>query len=394
MEYCICNECVKHKSLKRIIEDKGKTQRCSFCEKTNKAINISESNDFKLLVKALIRFYYSESDYNRWVGGVDVEEIFKKENKLFNFIIPKEIECEYDEKYKKIVPNCDDYGKGVSLYYREASGERGWFFTPLKDETNNIEIMTRDYNPYMIARIITNKIKKHARKLLLKTDGGEVFYRARIGIDKEMYEEAEYPELMEKKFLPYRGAHISAPKPSIATEGRLNRKGTAFLYLASDEKTTISEVKPNKGHMISIAKFQVKKELNIANFKDIDIYNFHNSDDDIEDFVFIRTLAQKLSLPSSEQRYDFTQAITDSLIAIGFDGLIFNSSLTTGYNLVLFSSEDANYIKCSSKVVNIRAVQYEYENVNSNIISNKFYTWGNNEENRGGALGEELIEKV
>lgn len=394
MVYYICNECVKHRSLKRLIDERGIENKCSFCEKTNMSINISEDADFKLLIKALIRYYYSESDYNSNVGGDSVEEILKEENEILNFIIPKAVECDYDDKYSKIVPNCDDYGKGVSLYYREACGDRGWYFTPLKDEREDIEYIMKYYNPYIISRIITNRIKSYAKKLVIRTNGERLFYRARVGVDKNMYEEAEYPELMKKKVLPYREKQIGAPNPNIAMEGRLNRKGTAFLYLALDEKTAISEVKPNRGHLVSIANFKVKAGLNIADFRDIDIYNFYHSDEEIEDFIFIKTLAEKMSLPNPEQVYSFTQAITDSLIDVGFDGVIFNSSLTRGYNLVVFSPDNAQYVKETAKAINIKKVEYTYEEVDSSIITDKFYTWGNNEDNSGGALGEELIEKV
>lgn len=358
------------------------------------SINISEDNDFKLLIKALIRYYYSENDYNFNVGGYSVEEILKEENELLNFIIPKAVECDYDDKYSKIVPNYDDYGKGVSIYYREAYGDRGWYFTPLKDEREDIEYMMEYYNPYMISRIITNRIKAHAKKLVIRTNVDRLFYRARLGVDKNMYEDAEYPELIKKKVLPYREKQIGAPNPYIAMEGRLNRKGTAFLYLASDEETAISEVKPNRGHLVSIANFKVKDGLNIADFRDIDIYNFYHTDDESRDFVFIKTLAEKMSLPNPKQIYSFTQAITDSLIDIGFDGVIFNSSLTRGDNLVVFSPDNAKYVKETAKAVNIKKVEYIYEEVDSSIIVDKFYTWGNNENNSGGALGEELIEKA
>ena len=160
MVYYICNECVKHKLLKRLIKEKGKEKNCSFCGKNNMSINISEDDDFKLLIKDLIRYYYSESDYNPNVGGDSVEGILKKENELLNFIIPKEIDCDYDDMYRNIVPNDDDYGKGVSLYYREACGDRGWYFAPLKDEAEDIEYMMEYYNPYIISRIITSRIKK------------------------------------------------------------------------------------------------------------------------------------------------------------------------------------------------------------------------------------------
>lgn len=393
MVYYICNECVKHKLLKRLIKEKGKEKNCSFCGKNNMSINISEDDDFKLLIKALIRYYYSESDYNPNVGGDSVEGILKKENELLNFIIPKEIDCDYDDMYRNIVPNDDDYGKGVSLYYREACGDRGWYFAPLKDEAEDIEYMMEYYNPYIISRIITSRIKKYANKLFIKTNGNRLFYRARVGVDKEMYENAEYPQLICKKILPYRAKQIGAPNPTIAMEGRLNRKGTSFLYLASDEETAISEVKPNRGHLVSIANFKVKGGLKIADFRDMDIYKFYHNDDEIEDFIFIKTLAEKMSLPNPEQRYSFTQAITDSLIAIGFDGAVFNSSLTRGYNLVIFSPENAEYVNGTAKAVSIKKTEYIYDEVDSNIIADKFYEWGNNDKNRGGALGEELIEK-
>ena len=80
----ICIQCVKDKSYKKLLEQKGIEAKCSCCENNNLIID-TKSNDFIQLTKALIRYHYSEWIYNEEFGGDHYcSLLFSDESLFFN----------------------------------------------------------------------------------------------------------------------------------------------------------------------------------------------------------------------------------------------------------------------------------------------------------------------
>ncbi|SFB11254.1 RES family NAD+ phosphorylase [Clostridium frigidicarnis] len=144
--------------------------------------------------------------------------------------------------------------------------------------------------------------------------------------------------------------------------------------MASDIDTAIAEVKPSAGHYVSLGEFEIIGELDylhIVDFYNIDFYNFAKSDNDIGNYIFLKTLNEKLSLPNPDKKYDFTQVIADALILLRFDGIKFESSVGKGHNLVLFNYHSASYVKYSHKAVFINEVKYKVQSLNINLDINE-----------------------
>ncbi len=59
---------------------------------------------------------------------------------------------------------------------------------------------------------------------------------------------------------------LGAPPAQLAGHGRLNPRGIPYLYLASDELTAISEVRPWKDAELTLAEFRTIRTLKLANF--------------------------------------------------------------------------------------------------------------------------------
>ena len=55
------------------------------------------------------------------------------------------------------------------------------------------------------------------------------------------------------------------PKAELVTDGRVNPKGIAYLYLASSIDTAISEVRPWLDEGISVAHFRTTREFSVVN---------------------------------------------------------------------------------------------------------------------------------
>jgi len=90
---------------------------------------------------------------------------------------------------------------------------------------------------------------------------GSTLWRAQIGSrdwHTSDYSGQEYVD--DAPFLPER----MVPLTSNPSEGRVNPRGIAYLYLATDRKTAISEVRPWKGALVSVASFKMVKDARLV----------------------------------------------------------------------------------------------------------------------------------
>ncbi|MFJ7982236.1 RES domain-containing protein [Lysinibacillus xylanilyticus] len=58
-------------------------------------------------------------------------------------------------------------------------------------------------------------------------------------------------------------SQISSPPPPLAQPARLSRAGISYVYLASNKNTSIAEIRPHPGHIISVGKFRMNKKMNL-----------------------------------------------------------------------------------------------------------------------------------
>lgn len=398
MGYILCIDCVKDKWLKRFVKESGIESQCCMCKKVNKHTIDVKNKDFQILLKALIRYYYSETIYNtHWGGYDDWIYLLSEENPIFNFIYDRNQDNEkLFIELDSIEGHINDYDHDVSLYY--GGGRMDAFMLSIKDDTckvvRNLELKIEEENPFFVAYKLAKYIKKFTN-ILINRLNCKKYFRARIGVEYVLADNFSWmSNNYDEVAIPYKSELISAPKPKIASEGRLNRKKTAYLYLASDIDTAIAEVKPSNGHYVSLGEFEIIKDLDnlkIADFCNIDFYNFAKSDTDIQNYIILKSLKERLSLPNPNKEYDFTQIIADALIILGFDGIKFESSVGKGYNLVLFNHCNASYIKDSYKAVLINEVQYKYEILNTVLDVSKnidYYAKNHTSENI-----DDIIEK-
>lgn len=83
----ICINCAKDDFLRRYINENGiSTGKCSLCQESSAAkfINIDDHTKIKDVLKALVRYHYSEWDYNSHWGGTDLELILSLENPIID----------------------------------------------------------------------------------------------------------------------------------------------------------------------------------------------------------------------------------------------------------------------------------------------------------------------
>jgi len=150
----------------------------------------------------------------------------------------------------------------------------------------------------------------------------------------------------------YPNDKMGAPPKKKASSGRANPVGIPYLYLASKLKTALSEVRPHPGDTVCVANFQVDDSLKIADLRQPrkSISPFLLGDEDKlgalrEDISFLEKLGNELTnpiLPSAASiEYVPSQYLCEFIKKIGFDGVAYRSSMSSGLNLALFYSDKA-----------------------------------------------------
>jgi RES domain len=189
---------------------------------------------------------------------------------------------------------------------------------------------------------------------------GTVLWRAQIGSRPWSRKDDGHEREDRAPFPPER----MLPQQPNPYEGRVNPRGMAYLYLASDRQTAIAEVRPWAGALISLAAFKTSKELRL-----IDCSKRHGqaggwayllgvpqerwdklSPEEVEQAVWA-SIDNAFSEPvgPSDEHIDYvpTQIIAETFVDKGFDGIIYRSALNEkGLNVALFGLSGAVLDSC------------------------------------------------
>lgn len=366
----ICIDCLKDINLKRYVDKTGVKGLCSRCGNKKRLIVQIADKEFQNRFKAAIRYHYSEVLYNpHWGGDYHWIAVLAEKNEILTEpLIESENEDDIFWEIEGIEGHVDNFATDVSLYYGGARLDA--FFNPIVRETWNwlthLKGKIRYINPQEIAKEIVEQCGDMIKALERKEKKINLF-RARLGV-RDILHYAELGDEPEDVYIPYTKGEIGAPPAEITNEGRFNRAGTSYLYLASTRDTAIKEIRPNVGHDVSIGEFFIEGEINIVDFTVLDFYDYATSDDKIDDFIKLRAVEKIISLPNPDKRYGLTQGFADAFYLLGYDGIKFNSSVADGtYNLVLFKKEKAVYREKSQKAFHISEMEYKIKEVKMDV---------------------------
>ena len=220
-------------------------------------------------------------------------------------------------------------------------------------------IHSSDVKEFLSNVLITSK----DRVKVIKT--GSVFWRSQLGHDwlpviQDGEEVAEEPTPFSPKRMK--------PIEYSAAEGRVNPKGIPYLYVATDKETAMSEVRPWLGSNISVGQFKTIKKLRVIDCSVHHakgfVFYFDEPEEKEKELAVWSHIDQAFSKPVtlSDQTSDYvpTQIIAELFKSEGFDGIIYKSSLSKGFNLVLFDINSAHIKNCflyAAKEINFSFTQ-------------------------------------
>ncbi len=172
----------------------------------------------------------------------------------------------------------------------------------------------------------------------LHEESPKKLFRARINLEDRSY---TCPEM-------------SKPPSDETSGGRANPFGIPYLYASSDYKTAIAEVRPHKGDTVTVAEFKSVKDLNLADLRNprYAISPFIVGEEDLKKLYELRPMlisfGEELSKPvlprEASLEYLPSQYLCEYFKHLGFNGVTFKSSLTTGDNYVIFNEK--GYVRC------------------------------------------------
>jgi hypothetical protein len=160
---------------------------------------------------------------------------------------------------------------------------------------------------------------------------------------------------------------MGKPPSNESKDGRANPKGISYFYAASNPKTAITEIRPNKNECVSVATFKIKKDVFLVDLRNPKrtISPFGLDDDELmlifKHIPFLIHLCDSLSMPvlpgNAELNYLPTQYLCELIKVNKINGIVFKSSLEKGDNYVFFDESFLTGIKVEKFLVSEIAVK-------------------------------------
>ncbi|MES0073608.1 RES family NAD+ phosphorylase [Mesorhizobium sp. M0058] len=328
-----------------------------------------------MLLRALIRFFYDEQEYNRHWGGESVLSLFEHED---NPILKPPTSNAYLDDFDEWLqwPPYPDWDKGVAIYAGHNDGARGMNFAISRTNPSPfVEIQHRllTENFFQVEPALEALIDPFLADIEIVLPAGELWYRARLG-QKEVflrYDVAGFQSSIVRQ--PWLGADIGAPPPLKAGIGRMNRSGVSVLYLASNAATAVAEIRPHPSHHVSIGGFTSKQTLRLADFNP-EIELFSSSDARLSHYATIQAFDRLMSQPvTPDERtpYLSTQLLAEILLRRGFDGVRYRSSVSDGSNICVFYPTKFEFDEGHSEVRRVDSVTYAVSQAAYLIVPDK-----------------------
>ena len=168
-------------------------------------------------------------------------------------------------------------------------------------------------------------------------ESGKVCYRARIHKDRKR----------KKRFST---SEMGAPPIDEAKAQRGNKEKEPVLYLASDEKTALSEVRAWRGMAVALAKVRIGRDVKLI---DLTEFHFPKSPFEIENLCYhlqlnalFQSFGSALSQPplpgEEEGLYLPSQKLCELIRQRNRDGVIYPSAMGPGKNVLLFNPDDGD----------------------------------------------------
>ena len=299
-------------------------------------------------------------------------------------------------RYEKLWNDLEEEFKTKNRYFPDPKKIKG-ILNPLNLALNlaKVEIPV-GVNLFRARKIKREQLSNESKKMLETSEKNQIEYEIKNPSEQKRNLLDYIGEIFSSQLTNFWGfdkKYSDAPYEN-ASSGRANPIGISYLYACREESTTIAEVQPAAGELVSVAKIEILKPLLVFNFdflKDSSLLESQQQADDsnedlfetelnfLETEVFFRTLSKLFSKPAAgnPENYYLTQYLCEFIKNLDaddeggkFDGIQFNSSLEEdGVNVVLFdTSKKANGHPKNYKIINSSVHEVKRIKVESNQL--------------------------
>jgi len=346
-----CTKCFRDFYIKKKINRFGLKGDCDFCkEKNSLCIDTTKLSPY---IQPLFDLYipFTDARFTTRQIAEKSKHLWEHLNDDFNLFNHG---CDHKNLTIQLLRGaCDEEEAQIKVSKRVAFAD-GSVDKAYQDRINiweqQSEEMTYKNRFFFTKRIPFHRLEELLNFLSLNLKKGSIFYRARISNDR-------------KKIIP---KNMGAPPPKKATDGRANPSGIPYLYLSSTHKATIYEVKPTIKDYVCVGKFALKSDLQCIDLREISPMQFYRAEDYENAFKYIGLLnkiGESLTVSVNHRvahlEYLPTQYFCEFIKKCSYKGILYNSSSSLGYNLIVFADDNA---KCRQvKCYEISKVQYTDE---------------------------------
>lgn len=199
----------------------------------------------------------------------------------------------------------------------------------------NRYVFTKQTNAFLRTIVITSE-SRHTG-----VPKGQKLWRAQLHEPNQKAWEVKEPFTAERM------------KPlSSCKEGRINPKNIPCLYLANDDSTAMSEVRPWVGAIGTIAEFLLLRDLTLVDCSEKIstsaslkwLAGVEPPPEDRERFIWGQvnaSFSEPTTSTDTTAHYAPTQILAEMFRHAKLDGIIYNSSVAHGKNVALFNLADA-----------------------------------------------------
>jgi RES domain-containing protein len=367
----VCYECCVAPLLKDLVVRHGEIAMCSLCAANGVKCASTATDDFLLAIKALIRYHFGEWQYHSKLGDGSLEGLFFINPNPILRINPVQADADREDVILSLLSDVNHrqmqvevitaYGRDIYSHYPHTPVSAG--------ESHILQSARRklaDTNYFLVEDEYEAIIRPIVSYMAETISVGSQWHRARMGAKQRAADFHEIGAPPQYFFEPHKDTAIGAPPVGVATAGRVNRPGVSYLYLASNSETAAAEIRPHPGELVSVGMFEVNKDLRVVDLRTHDLTKLWRSDSQLEMLELIIAMENIFATaapPSNRSAYTLTQFLGEIFRRLGFDGVLFRSTVGAGDNLVAFNPAHANWVPGSSRAIGVARVRYDWNDV-------------------------------
>lgn len=334
-----CSACFKNQEVRSTVEEISQTTgECNYCGASD--VKIIDAREIVELFQPVINLYEVSEN-----GDKMLHEVLQLEWDLFNldpnttrnliFDIFSDVKSLHPDLFKlNVINKTRNHIKTEALINQWESLKKEIVETNRFFLDNVIELE-------LLEKYLRNKSKSY------KT--GELFFRSRIS-----------------KLEGFPCEELGKPPMETATAGRANPQGIPYLYLSTDEKTTLYEARASYFDYVTIGKFRLKEDIKVVKLRTVEILSPFEEDifEKLLYQPFLQGLENDLSKPirrfESDLDYLPTQYLCEFIKHVGFDGVEYGSAMNKGgINLAIF--DDSKFECIDRSIVEVNNIEISFD---------------------------------